>query len=54
MSEKICSATYDDVAGLLGLMGRELARQTGEPGSNPSRDATVHTVCETFNVMREV
>ncbi len=38
-------------AGLLGLMGRELARQTSEPGSNPSWDATVHPVCEAFNVM---
>ncbi len=32
------------LAGLLGLMDRELARQTSEPGSNPSWDATVHSV----------
>ncbi len=42
------------VASLLGLMGRELARQTSEPGSNPSCDAMVHPVCETFNVMHVV
>ncbi len=41
-------------AGLLGLMGREPARQTSEPGSNPSWNATVHPVCETFNVMHVV
>ncbi len=41
-------------AGPLGLMGREPARQTSEPGSNPSWDATVHPVCETFNVMHVV
>ncbi len=41
-------------AGPLGLMGRELARQTSEPGSNPSWDAAVHLVCETFNVMHVV
>ncbi len=39
-------------AGPLGLLGRESARQTSEPGSNPSWDATVHPVCETYNVMR--
>ncbi len=33
-------------------MVRELACQTSKPGSNPSWDATVHPVCETFNVMR--
>ncbi len=38
----------------LGLMGREPARQTSEPSSNPNWDATVHPVCETFNVMRVV
>ncbi len=37
---------------LLGLMGRELARQTSEPDSNPGWDGTVHPVCETFNLMR--
>ncbi len=41
-------------AGLLGLMGREPARQTSEPGSNPNWDATVHPVYEIFNVMRVV
>ncbi len=41
-------------AGPLDLMGREPARQTSEPGSNPSWDATVHSVCETFNVMHAV
>ncbi len=30
----------------LGLMGREPARQTSEPGSNSSRDATVHQFAE--------
>ncbi len=39
------------LAGPLGLMGRQLARQTSEPSSNPSGDATVHSVCEIFNVM---
>ncbi len=39
------------LAGLLGLMGREPARQTSEPGSNPSWKAMVHPVCEIFNVM---
>ncbi len=38
-------------AGPLGLMSREPARYTSEPGSNHSWDATVHPVCETFNVM---
>ncbi len=33
------------------LNGRELARETNEPGSNTSQDASVHLVCETFNVM---
>ncbi len=42
------------IAGPLGLMGREPARQNSEPGSNPSCDATGHPVCETFNVMRVV
>ncbi len=42
------------IHGPLGLMGTELARQTSEPGSNPSWDATVHPVCETFNVMHVV
>ncbi len=42
------------LAGPLGLMGREPGRQTSEPGSNPSWDATVHPVCETFNVMHVV
>ncbi len=37
--------------GPLGLTGREPARQTNEPSLNPSRDATVHPVYETFNVM---
>ncbi len=32
-------------------MGRKLACQTSEPGSNPSWDTTVHLVCEIFNVM---
>ncbi len=41
-------------AGQLGLMGRELAHQTSKPVSNPSWDATVHSVCETFNVMHVV
>ncbi len=41
-------------ASLLGLMGREPAHQTSEPGSNPSWDAMVHPVCETFSVMRVV
>ncbi len=41
-------------AGPLGLMGRELARQTSEPDSNPSWNATGHPVCETFNVVRVV
>ncbi len=34
-------------AGPHGLMGRELACQTSEPGLNPSWDATVHPVCKT-------
>ncbi len=38
-------------AGPLGLMVREPACQTSESSSNPSWDATVHPVCETFNVM---
>ncbi len=38
-------------AGPLGLMGRELARQTSEPGSNLSWNALVHPVCKTFNGM---
>ncbi len=38
----------------LGLMGREPARQTSEPGSNTSWDTTVHPVYETFNVMHVV
>ncbi len=42
------------LAGPLGLMGREPARQTSELGSNPSWDATVHPVWETFNVMHVV
>ncbi len=41
-------------AGSLGLVGREPARQTSEPGLNPSWDTMVHPVCETFNVMRVV
>ncbi len=40
--------------GPLGLMGREPAHQTSEPGSNSSWDATVPPVCETFNVMHVV
>ncbi len=43
--------TLGKFAGPLGLKGGEPARQTNEPGSNPSWDATVHLVCETFNVM---
>ncbi len=39
-------------AGLLGFVGREPARQTSRPGSNPSWDVTACPVCETFNVMR--
>ncbi len=35
----------------LGLMRREPACQTSKPGSNPSWDAMVHPVCETFNEM---
>ncbi len=35
-------------------MDREPARQTSEPGSNPNGDATVHPVCETFNIMHAV
>ncbi len=49
------SKLLGEQAGFLGLnKGREPARQTGEPGSNPSWDATVHPVFETFNVMRVV
>ncbi len=33
---------YIPIAGPLGVMGRELARQTSKPSSNPSWDATVH------------
>ncbi len=33
-------------------MGTQLAWQTSEPSSNPSWDAVVYPVCETFNVMR--
>ncbi len=46
--------TFDPYVGPLGLMGGEPARQTSEPGSNPSWDATVHPVCKTFNVMHVV
>ncbi len=42
---------YVNDASLLGLMGREPARPTSKPSSNPSWDATVHPVCETFDVM---
>ncbi len=49
-----CSVQSKLLAGPLGLMGREPARQTSEPGSNTSWDATVHPVCETFNVMHVV
>ncbi len=45
---------YKDSAGPLGLLGRESARQTSEPGSNPRWDAMVHPVYEIFNVMRVV
>ncbi len=38
-------------AGPLGLMAREPACQTSEPGFNPSWYITVHPVCDTFNVM---
>ncbi len=48
------AVSYMLFAGPLGLMGIEPARQTSEPGSNPSWDATVHLVCETFNVMHVV
>ncbi len=41
-------------AGPLGLMGREQARQTSKPSSNPSWDATGHPVCETFIVVHVV
>ncbi len=36
------------------LMGREPARHISVLSSNPSWDATVHPLCETFNVMRVV
>ncbi len=45
---------YGTVTDWFGLMGSEPARQTSEPGSNPSWDAAVHPVCETFNVMHVV
>ncbi len=53
----VCLLILNDIvklynAGPLGLMGRNVARQTSEPGSNPSWDNTVHPVCETFNIMR--
>ncbi len=41
-------------ASSLSLVGRERVCQTNEPGSNPDWDATVHPVCETFNVMRVI
>ncbi len=50
----IGSKTSMIIAGLLGLMGREPAHQTSKPSSNHSWDATVHPVCETFNVMHVV
>ncbi len=42
------------LAGTLGLMGREPARQTSKDGLNPIWDTMVHLVCETFNGMRVV
>ncbi len=39
------------IARPLGLIGREPAHQTSEPGLTSSWDATVHPVCETFNVL---
>ncbi len=38
------------ITSLLGLIDRELARQTSKPGSNLSWDAMVRPVCETFYV----
>ncbi len=35
-------------------MGREPGRQTSEHSLNPSWDATVHPVCETFNVVHVI
>ncbi len=52
-SELFCNFLLNIGAGPLGLMGREPAR-TSEPGSNPSWNARVHSVCKTFNVMRVV
>ncbi len=52
--DKFCARYLILKAGPLGLMGREPDHQTSEPGSNPSWDATVHPVCETFNVMHVV
>ncbi len=46
--------SYIMYAGLFGLMGREPACQTSESGSNPCWNATVHPVCETFNVMHVI
>ncbi len=46
--------SYSDPSQPAWLNGKELARQTSEPGSNPSWDTTVHPVCETFNVMHVV
>ncbi len=43
-----------DHAGPLGLMGRELTRQTNKSASNPGWNAMVHPVCEIFNVVRVV
>ncbi len=40
------------VVSLLGLVGKELARQTSKPSSNLSWGDTVHPGCKTFNVMR--
>ncbi len=40
------------LASPLGLMSRETAHKTSEPGSNPSWDTMVHPVGETFNAMR--
>ncbi len=45
---------YRNDTGSLGLMGREPARQTSKPGSNPSWDTMVHPACETFNITRVV
>ncbi len=48
--------SQSESAGPLGLMGREPACQTSEPGSNPSWDAMVHPVakhlmeCVSYNV----